>query len=281
MTMIDKRYQGALLLLLALLVAGCAGREKIKKRVGPGGSYNVDAHGHGKLKKTKAYTIAGITYYPIETAYGFSQTGIASWYGPDFHGKQTANGERYDMHAMTCAHKTLPMNTMLEVTNLENGRKIVVRVNDRGPFVGNRIIDLSKAGATKIGMISKGTARVRLVALAEGRRVARAEVQRGDDEEVVVEKIEDAPVPAKPIPDFSKGEFYVQVGAFASRSNAEKLRERLMYPIGKIVLSDLPAGEGKKLTRIRIGPYLNMKQAKEMLEEAKSDGFTSAYIVAP
>ncbi len=278
--MINNRYKVALFLLLILAATGCAEREQIKKHVGPGGSYALDRQAHGKLKKTRAYTIAGITYYPIESAYGFSQTGVASWYGPDFHGKQTANGERYDMHAMTCAHKTLPMNTMLEVSNLENGRKIVVRVNDRGPFVGNRIIDLSKAGATKIGMISKGTARVRLVALAQG-STKKAEIERGDDEEVTAENIEDVPVPAKPIPDFNKGEFYVQVGAFASRSNAEKLRERLMYPIEKIILFDMPTDDGKKLIRIRIGPYPNMAQAQEALKGAKSDGFASAYIVAP
>jgi rare lipoprotein A len=93
---------------------------------------------------------------------GVYQVGVASYYGKDFHGRKTANGETYDMYAMTCAHKELPFNTMLLVTNLDNGRQIKVRVNDRGPFVKNRIIDLSKGAAKKIGLIQTGTARVRL-----------------------------------------------------------------------------------------------------------------------
>ena len=99
---------------------------------------------------TKPYTIRGKTYYPLLSAHGFRETGIASWYGPDFHGKLTANGERYDMHGMTAAHKLLPFGTQVKVTNKSNGRSIVVRVNDRGPFVANRVIDLTRTGADRL-----------------------------------------------------------------------------------------------------------------------------------
>ena len=110
----------------------------------------------------RPYTINGKTYYPTTVSVGDTASGIASWYGPDFHGKKTSNGETYNMNAMTAAHKTLPMNTMVRVTNLDNGAQTTVRINDRGPFVAGRIIDLSKAAATSIGMIGAGTARVKL-----------------------------------------------------------------------------------------------------------------------
>ena len=110
----------------------------------------------------RPYTINGKTYYPTTVSVGDTASGIASWYGPDFHGKKTSNGEIYNMNAMTAAHKTLPMNTMVRVTNLGNGAQTTVRINDRGPFVAGRIIDLSKAAASSIGMIGTGTARVKL-----------------------------------------------------------------------------------------------------------------------
>ena len=110
----------------------------------------------------RPYTINGKTYYPTTVSVGDTASGIASWYGPDFHGKKTSNGETYNMNAMTAAHKTLPMNTMVRVTNLSSGAQTTVRINDRGPFVAGRIIDLSKAAATSIGMIGTGTARVKL-----------------------------------------------------------------------------------------------------------------------
>ena len=113
----------------------------------------------------KPYTVAGVRYCPIVPEIGQTFQGIASWYGPNFHGNKTSNGEYYDMHASTAAHKTLPINTLLQVTNLDNGLSTIVRVNDRGPFVKNRIIDLSNQAAQDIDMIKKGTARVRLEVL--------------------------------------------------------------------------------------------------------------------
>lgn len=113
----------------------------------------------------RPYTVRGIKYYPTVVSVGDTYDGISSWYGPNFHGKLTSNGEKYNMYDMTAAHKTLPMNTILKVTNKRNGRTTVVRINDRGPFVNNRIIDLSKAAAKKIGMIGRGTAPVRLEVL--------------------------------------------------------------------------------------------------------------------
>ncbi|NLC28699.1 MAG: septal ring lytic transglycosylase RlpA family protein [Campylobacteraceae bacterium] len=116
----------------------------------------------------RSYTIAGKTYHPAMVSVGDSFSGVASWYGKDFHGKKTSNGEIYNMYDMTAAHKTLPMNTMVKVTHLENGKNLVVRINDRGPFVKSRIIDLSHTAAARIDMIQKGTAPVRVEVVGFG-----------------------------------------------------------------------------------------------------------------
>jgi rare lipoprotein A len=113
----------------------------------------------------ETYAIDGVTYRVMDTSEGYREEGIASWYGGYFHGRRTSSGDIYDMYLMTAAHKSLPLPTYVRVTNLANGRSVVLRVNDRGPFVGDRIIDLSFAAATKLGMAEQGTARVEVVAL--------------------------------------------------------------------------------------------------------------------
>ena len=134
----------------------------------------------GTFKVGNPYKIAGKRYYPKET-YSFEQTGVASWYGPNFHGKKTANGETFDMYELTAAHKTLQMPSLVRVTNIENGKSIVVRINDRGPFSKNRIIDLSKKGAELLGFKNQGTARVKVQVLTEeSRKIAHAAKQGYD-----------------------------------------------------------------------------------------------------
>lgn len=118
-----------------------------------------------KKKKSVNYKIKGKVYSTLSHSKGFVQTGTASWYGPGFHGRKTANGEIYNMHALTGAHKTLPLVTYAKVTNLENKKSIVIKINDRGPFIGNRMLDLSRAAAKKLGVLHKGTAKVQLIAL--------------------------------------------------------------------------------------------------------------------
>ena len=128
--------------LLAVVLVGCGGGTKVYKT------------------NTKPYTVAGTTYYPLKSAVGFSESGNASWYGGKFHGRKTASGERYNQNKMTAAHKTLPFGTNVRVKNTENGKSVVVRINDRGPFSKGRIIDLSRAAAKKLDMIKTGTAKV-------------------------------------------------------------------------------------------------------------------------
>ncbi|MFQ5914040.1 MAG: septal ring lytic transglycosylase RlpA family protein [Nitrospinota bacterium] len=148
----NARLALAVTLVSLLLSGGCA--------LAPVGSGTT-----GAGRSTKPYTVNGVTYVPRKSARGFRQVGIASWYGFSWALRRTASGERYNPYKMTAAHKTLPLTTPVRVTNLENGRSIVVRINDRGPFVRGRIIDLSYSAAEKLGFRKKGTARVRLEAL--------------------------------------------------------------------------------------------------------------------
>lgn len=134
----------------------------------------------GKYKIGTPYQIDGVWYTPRED-YAYVEEGTASWYGPDFHGKDTANGETYDMQSLTAAHRTLPMPSVVRVTNLENGRSAILRVNDRGPFAQNRILDVSKRAAETLGFLDKGTARVRVEILAEESVALKEHMQRGDD----------------------------------------------------------------------------------------------------
>ena len=141
-------------MLICGLIASCATWQ--------GSNPDVSASGEIKSVSKRSYSVKGTRYYLVDNAKGFSEEGLASWYGSRFHGKQTANQEVYNMHAMTAAHKSLPFQTMVKVLNLDNHRETTVRINDRGPFVKGRIIDLSYAAAKKIHLIKNGVARVRI-----------------------------------------------------------------------------------------------------------------------
>ena len=217
-----------LVMLLALGLAGCSLH-------GSGGSSSQGSSTSGGKapRGSKPYTINGKTYYPIQDAHGFSETGIASWYGSDFHGKKTANGERYDMYGMTAAHKLLPFGTNVRVTNLDNGKSIVVRINDRGPFVASRIIDLTKTGAEKISMIAKGTARVRVEAIGT--------------------------VPGLQPDGDMTGKFYAQVGAFGVQGNADTLVQKLA---SQGMRARTAFRDSDSLWRVQVGPYPTLNEAR-------------------
>jgi len=154
---------------LLSLLAACAGAPDTGKSGLPTS---------GVYKIGKPYQVAGVWYYPKED-FSYDETGIASWYGPGFHARQTANGEIYDQNEMTAAHKTLPMPSIVRVTNLDNGRSVVVRVNDRGPFVAGRVIDMTRRGAQLLGFLGTGTAKVRVQILADETRAVVADARRG------------------------------------------------------------------------------------------------------
>ncbi|AGW12546.1 septal ring lytic transglycosylase RlpA family protein [Megalodesulfovibrio gigas] len=227
----------ALACLAAALTAGC------------GGGAATDKHLRGTYKP---YTVRGKTYRPLLSADGFSEQGLASWYGPGFHGRRTACGEVYNQHEMTAAHKILPMQTMVEVENLDNGRKTVVRINDRGPFVSQRIIDLSHAAAKELGITGTGTARVRIAALGD--------------------------VPNYRNGDFT-GTFYVQVGAFTVQENAARLLGALKTEGrtgSRIVESDIG---GRLFWRVQMGTWQSLSAAEDA-RRALTARFPGAFVIA-
>ena len=210
-----------------------------------------------------SYHVLGKTYYVKASASGYEEIGYASWYGKKFHGHKTSNGEVYDMYKMTAAHKTLPLPTYVRVTNLGNGRQVVVRVNDRGPFHAGRIIDLSYAAAAKLDMLKTGTAKVKVEAIdprswqKTSQALAVAEV---------------------PVRDVS-GQ-YLQVGAYSSRSSAEKVQEKLQGLAEGLSVVIRPVLRGnQKLHRVQLGPLASDQQVRRMLSRLGSAGFPEARLV--
>jgi rare lipoprotein A len=205
------------------------------------------------------YEVFGETYYTRTDSVDYRERGVASWYGEDFHGRATANGETYDMHGLTAAHKTLPIPTWVEVTNLENDRRVIVRINDRGPFVGERIIDLSYAAASELDMIRDGTANVEVRALGvpvggqpPGARVAAAAPEQRPRPRFSL--ISEAAAADLDSVYAAGSQVFAQVGAFSSRDNAERLVGRLRasgHSNAFVVSESASAGA---LHRVRIGP---------------------------
>jgi rare lipoprotein A len=210
-----------LITLLALIVASCAENET-----------------HGVYKVGQPYQIEGVWYYPKEDQF-YDETGIASWYGQDFHGKNTANGELYDMDTLTAAHRTLPLPVIVRVTNLENGRSLLVRVNDRGPYARGRIIDLSRRSAQLLGFYDKGTARVRVQ--YEGRAEVGGSAPTGG---VEMASAQPSDVHAAPIGSVARDELAPPPGAAAapSRTTAPPVRVASTAPVGGAQSSMVPDG---------------------------------------
>lgn len=231
------------------------------------------------------YEVFGRRYYVMPTADGFRERGVASWYGPDFHGKPTSGGEIYDMHARTAAHKTLPIPTWLEVTNLENGRQVIVRVNDRGPFVGDRVIDLSYQAAKDLDMIGAGTARVQLRAL--GTPVGGS----GDPAPSPPVQAARSPTPrssgfalistanAEPVAAGGRAdEIYVQVGAFSDRDNALGLVTKLKR--SGFENTFVLGGGADSLYRVRIGPLADERQFDRVRDDLRRVGVGESRLVS-
>lgn len=217
--------------------------------------------GAKRVSTQRPYVINNKRYYPIPNSDGFRQKGIASWYGGKFHGRRTSNGEVYNMYKMTAAHKTLPMNTMLLVHNIDNGRKTVVRVNDRGPFVRGRVIDLSYRAAKTLGVVRHGTARVHLTALAEGKLRKKGEP------------------PKLKYTNFNEGEFYVQIGAFAKKINAIKLRKRFVNAGHSTVIQKYYSPE-RLLYRVQVYVGTTLNGAKRAEKALLAHGYEGAFIIA-
>jgi rare lipoprotein A len=225
-----------------------------------------------------AYVVFGRQYVPEREVRPFKQRGVGSWYGRKFHGQKTASGEVYDMYAMTAAHPTLPIPSYARVTNVANGRAVVVRVNDRGPFLHGRVIDLSYAAAWKLGYIEQGSTIVEVEAIVPDRTLVAAAPSQWPER--TAPRAPD-PAPAEPprVPvENESGGIYLQLGAFAERDNAENFRARLAL---ELAVLDRPAEVYRKdgLFRLHVGPYRTRAEAHADAEKLKEALDLRAHVV--
>lgn len=354
-----------MLLSTALTLTGCTDSTQVFSSSPAGATKqspaNSAVNATGYYKIGNPYQVAGVWYYPKED-YSYKEIGVASWYGPDFHNGITANGEMYDMHALTAAHRTLPLPSFVRVTNLQNGRSLVLRVNDRGPFVNNRVIDVSMRAAQMLGFKEQGTTQVQVEILPEESKeikekllavagqitltapkslngnlnnsqdsyspdyprlanppainnasalplvsaaattketayndwdddLPKAQAQKNAYEVQPAAKKEQPkqlpkPAPAKPAvkketsvsvaSNVTPG-YYVQVGAFGSIENAEKMRTNVSR-FGNTVIQKIKTANGKTLYRVRLGPD-SAKKALEIMDNLSKNGFPDARLV--
>ena len=305
--------RAVLLVFLAVVLSGCT---TIEVAVDLAKKYGRSATGQRveaepRYKVGNPYEVKGVWYYP-ERNLNYDETGIASWYGDEFAGRLTANGEIFDPEIVSAAHKTLPMPSAVRVINLENGRSLVVRVNDRGPFVSGRIIDLSREAARLLGFKKQGIARVRVQILAEESLRLEREAKKGNFPQIGSQAA--APKPqtnAAAVPTVSLNSnakkktktetvsaidllssnrttevielnpidttIYIQVGAFGELGNAEVVRNRLRG-LGKIEISSID-DEGKLIHRVRLGPFNDVIKADNTLNEVINSGYRGAKII--
>jgi rare lipoprotein A len=251
-------------LLLTVGIFGCA-LEKRQVRVCSYKRPAVELPEAREGQPRDSYSVNGVSYYPLPSGEGFVQEGMASWYGKEFHGKQAASGEIFSMYDKSAAHKTLPFGTHVKVENLSNLREVIVRINDRGPFVKGRIIDLSHSAAREIGLVGPGVARVRVVALS--REVGK--ISCGNSHKPLVK--------AK---DFNKGRFTVQVGAFESKDNAGRLAKRLRPIFDHVTVTTYVAYEGKTFYQVRVSLSKDLIAARHIVKKLEHLGFSETFIVA-
>lgn len=204
----------------------------------------------------KPYVVFGKRYVPLKSNAGFKQKGTASWYGKKFHGKRTSSGEPYDMYKMTAAHTILPIPSYAKVTNIKNGRSIIVRVNDRGPFKHNRVMDLSYAAALKLDVVKTGTGQVEIIAINENKPVSKK-------------------------PEIGKGEprVLIQLGAFSNQGSALKLQNRLQTDGYTNSFIERIEQNGLSIYRVRLGPLKKLSDTDFTLGDLHHAGYTDAHII--
>ena len=266
----------------ALAVSACGSGERKTALVAP------PPPQEGTYKVGEPYDIDGVVYRPaVDEEY--DEIGIASWYGPKFHGRRTANGEFFDMNTVSAAHQTLPMPSMVRVVNLENGRSLAVRVNDRGPFVRGRIIDMSRRAAQLLGFRYKGTATVRVNIMPEESRRAAEIAKRtppAASAAVPADGVVFEPLPGRagpveaaslPAPGAPAGRVYIQAGAFLDPENADRLKQSLA-PFGRAVVAR--RGAAPLLYRVLLGPFADIARARSLLPAVSARSRTDARIVS-
>jgi rare lipoprotein A len=220
------------------------------------------------------YVVLGKRYYTLQDSKNHVERGIASWYGRKFHGRKTSNGEVYDMYAMSAAHKKLPIPTYAKVTNLENGRSVIVRINDRGPFHENRVIDLSYAAASRIGMLGKGTAmvEVRTIDPSAPKPATSTHVAYKPPSRAIEQAGRATPTSLAP-------QIFLQAGSFSSSDNAERLRKRLQQGLARSVRVTPVTTPGGDLHRVQVGPLASVEIADTVTAQMHELGIGKPLVV--
>jgi peptidoglycan lytic transglycosylase len=262
------------LVIFASLLFGCAD-DVVRDSAPSTNSVDIDSipdavpriEPRSKYGNPKSYEVFGKRYYVMNNSKEFVQRGIASWYGKKFHGRRTSNGETYDMYAMSAAHKGLPLPSYVEVINLKNNKRVIVRVNDRGPFHENRIIDLSYTAARKLDIVKNGTGLVEIRAINPRRYAKKSQtVKHG------------APLRTAST-EKSTGGFYVQVGAFANADNARRLQTKLKGLGSNPIQVNEANVKGQTVYRVQIGPLHNVDVADKIVAQLGNYGVTDHSIV--
>lgn len=231
------------------------------------------------------YVVFGRRYVPMDNAKGYRKKGIASWYGRKFHGRLTSSGEKYDMYAMTAAHTTLPLPSFVKVRNLDNGKEVIVRVNDRGPFLHNRLIDLSYAAAYKLGVLKTGTASVEVSAISTGTDNSAVAIGAATPDPVLEPQplehpaklalVDNAAAADKPV----AGGVFLQVGSFGVWDNAIKLRDQLEQANIRPVAIATVRVNSARYFRVRIGPIENLGEAEKINGQVRQLGIHDGRII--
>lgn len=279
-------FATAIVLAAAIGLSGCSSNKSAFSGKGSPKYEGSDPipRGGGRYKVGNPYQIAGVTYTPREEP-NYDKTGLASWYGPKFHKRMTANGEWFDMNALTAAHPTLPIPSYVRVTNLENNKSLVVRVNDRGPYAPNRIIDMSRKSAQVLDFQNQGLVKVRVQYLGKApleytdadivamndkyRTRGRPQTQFADAQVTTNE--------TRNLTTASIGGYFVQAASFSSQDNAYRLRDRLT-PIGDVAVDELVVGS-TTYYRVRVGPMSDHDSANRALEQVLATGQRDAHVV--
>jgi rare lipoprotein A len=271
-----RRRSIALLMSVTILFVSSCSEDVVKDSAPAARSVDIDsipdavpkAEPKSRYGNPESYEVFGERYYVLNSSKDFVQRGIASWYGKKFHGRRTSSGETYDMYAMTAAHKNLPLPTYVEVKNLNNNKRVVVKVNDRGPFHDNRIIDLSYTAARKLDIVAKGTG------LVEVRAIHKKSNTR--NKELI--KKEGAPVRTAMNVAPTSG-FYIQVGAFSEALNAIRLQTRLAGIGDELIKVNEAKVNGQVVYRVQIGPIHKIDEADSIVEQLGDYGVTEHRIV--
>lgn len=233
-----------------------------------------------KYGNKNPYTVLGETYRLLPSARGYTATGVASWYGKKFHGLRTSSGEPYDMYRMSAAHRTLPLPSYVRVTNLANGRSVIVKVNDRGPFHSERVMDLSYAAAWRLDMLKSGTAKVKLEAIDPAEWQATRARSNAPAAPVVAAAAPPPVLASQPIAEEADGppRFFVQVGAFSAPANAAALQSRLLDLVYAPV--DIAASGSPQVNRVQVGPFFTREDADKVSQIIRDNALGQPIVVA-